>query len=98
MTAFHSNCKLETTKRKMFVLVVKMNLCFIAFTIIIPTILSARTFHINNQCNQKLWLGIQGQPLIYSGGFAVNAGSAIDISVPNGWVKKYALRHFSNLD
>jgi hypothetical protein len=94
MTAFHTNCKAETTKRKMFVLVVKMNIYLIIFTFIIPTIVSARTFRINNQCNQKLWFGIQGQPLIYSGGFDVDAGSTKEISVPDGWVKEYALRHF----
>ena len=64
-----------------------MKICFIIVTLIIPTLLAARTFRINNQCNQKLWFGIQGQPLIYSGGFDVDARSIKDISVPDGWVK-----------
>jgi hypothetical protein len=63
-----------------------MNICFIIFTCALPTILLARTFRINNQCEQNLWFGIQGQPLIYSGGFDVNSRSTRDISVPDGWV------------
>ncbi|CAF3409652.1 unnamed protein product [Rotaria sp. Silwood1] len=63
-----------------------MNIWFIIFICTIPTILSARIFRINNQCDQKLWFGTQGKPLIYSGGFEVNARSTKDISVPDGWV------------
>lgn len=69
------------------ILDIKMKICFIILSFIIPTLLAARTFRINNRCNQKLWFGIQGQPLIYSGGFDVDAGSTKDISVPDGWVK-----------
>jgi hypothetical protein len=47
---------------------------------------AARTFRIKNQCSQKIWMGVQGQPLIVNGGFEVNAGSSIDVSVPDGWV------------
>ena len=67
-----------------------MKICLIILAHVIRTILSARTFRINNQCNQKLWIGIQGQPLIYSDGFDVEARSTRDISVPDGWVRKYA--------
>ncbi len=66
-----------------------MNIHLIILIYVIPTILSARTFRINNQCDQKLWFGIQGNPLIYSGGFDVEARSTKDISVPDGWVRKY---------
>ena len=82
----------------MFVLIVKMNIYYIILTFIIPTILAARTFRINNQCSQKLWFGIQGRPLIYSGGFDVDAHSTRDLSVPDGWVKEHALQHFFNLN
>ncbi|CAF4268641.1 unnamed protein product [Rotaria sp. Silwood2] len=63
-----------------------MNIYFIIFTCVIPTLCVARTFRINNQCNQNIWLGIQGQPLIYSGGVEVDARSTKDISVPDAWV------------
>ena len=52
----------------------------------VSTTSSARTFRITNRCDQMLWLGIQGKPLIYNGGFNVNAQSSKDISVPDGWV------------
>jgi hypothetical protein len=48
--------------------------------------LSARTFRITNNCDQKLWFGIQGQPLVYNGGFEVNARSAMNLNIPDGWV------------
>ncbi|CAF3140626.1 unnamed protein product [Rotaria sp. Silwood2] len=63
-----------------------MNIYFIIFTCVIPTLCVARTFRINNQCNQNIWLGIQGQPLIYSGGVEVGARSTKDINVPDKWV------------
>lgn len=63
---------------------------FIIFTSVLATLSSARTVRINNQCDQKLWFGIQGKPLIYSGGFDVAARSTKDISVPDGWVREYA--------
>lgn len=66
----------------------KMNIWFIVFAWVIPAVLSERTFRINNQCNQKLWFGIQGQPLIYSGGFDVEAHATKDIRVPDGWVRE----------
>jgi hypothetical protein len=66
-----------------------MNTYLIIFICALPTILSARNFRINNQCDQKIWLGIQGQPLIHSGGFDVDAHSIKDISVPDGWVREY---------
>jgi hypothetical protein len=75
-----------------------MNIYLIIFTCAIPTILSARTFRINNQCDQKIWLGIQGQPLIYSGGFDVDAHSRKDISVPDGWVREYTSPQYSDFD
>jgi hypothetical protein len=63
---------------------------FSAFTIIflcvVSTTLSARTFRITNNCNQKIWLGVQGKPLIYNGGFKVNARSTKMITVPDRWV------------
>lgn len=65
-----------------------MTICFIFFTFIIATTLSDRTFRINNQCSEEIWLGIQGQPLIYSGGVDVDAGSTREISVPDGWVRE----------
>ena len=71
-----------------FLLVVKMKICLFIFTLIISTVLSARTFRINNQSNQKLWFDIQGQPLVSSGGFDVEARSTKDISIPDGWVKE----------
>jgi hypothetical protein len=71
-----------------------MNICFIIIMYVVPTIMCARTFRINNQCNQKLWFGIQGQPLIYSGGFEVDAHSTKDISVPDGWVRRHAESQF----
>lgn len=65
-----------------------MKICVVFVVLgILPTIVSSRIFRINNRCNQKLWMGIQGQPLVYSGGFDVNAGSTRDITVPDGWVK-----------
>lgn len=68
-----------------------MNIYLIIFTCIISSLLSERTFRINNQCGQKLWFGIQGQPLIYSGGFDVDARSTKDINVPDGWIREYIL-------
>ena len=68
----------------------------IAFISIIPTLFSARTIRINNQCDQKLWFGIQGRPLIYSGGFDVEPHSTKDISVPDQWVREYILVLFSH--
>ncbi len=47
---------------------------------------AARTFRINNQCSQKVWMGVQGEPLILNGGFELDARSSIDISVPDRWV------------
>lgn len=62
----------------------------ISFTIIIICTISAttseRTFRVTNNCNQKLWFGIQGQPLLYGGGFEVNTRSSIDLKIPDGWV------------
>ena len=58
----------------------------IIFLCVVSTTLSARTFRIKNNCDQKLWFGVQGQPLIYNGGFEVNARSSINIKVPDGWV------------
>ncbi|CAF1103904.1 unnamed protein product [Rotaria sordida] len=63
-----------------------MHIYFIIFICASPTLWAARTFRLNNQCGQKIWLGIQGQPLIYSGGVEVEARSTKDISVPDGWV------------
>lgn len=63
-----------------------MNICFIFLAFILPPTLSDRTFRLNNQCNEKIWLGIQGQPLIYSGGVDIDAGSTKEITVPDGWV------------
>jgi hypothetical protein len=68
-----------------------MNIGFIVFAWFIPTIVLGRVFRINNQCDQNLWFGIQGRPLIYSGGFDVEAHSTKDINVPDGWVRKYVL-------
>jgi len=62
-----------------------MNIGYIVFACFIPTIVLGRVFRINNQCDQKLWFGIQGQPLIHSGGFDVEAHSTKDINVPDGW-------------
>ena len=59
--------------------------CFL-IALAISAALSARTFRISNRCNQKLWFGVQGNPLIYSGGFEVEAGASRDLSVPDGWV------------
>ena len=60
------------------------------FTIIcvclVSLTLSDRTFKITNNCNQKIWIGLQGNPLIYNGGFEVDARSAKDIKVPDKWV------------
>jgi hypothetical protein len=58
----------------------------VIFVCVVSTTVSARTFRITNKCDQKLWFGIQGQPLIYGGGFEVNSGSAVDLNVPDGWV------------
>lgn len=80
-------------KMKICILGVKMKVYLVIFTMIIPTLLAARTFRINNQCNQKLWFGIQGQPLIYAGGFDVEARSVKDISVPDGWVREDVLQY-----
>lgn len=59
----------------------------IIFLCVLPAIVSARVFRINNQCNQKIWFGLDGKPLIYSGGFEVEAGSIKEINVPNKWVR-----------
>jgi len=66
-----------------------MNIYLIIFACAIPIILSARTFRINNQCDQKIWLGIQGNPLIYSGVLDIEARSTKDISIPDKWVREY---------
>jgi len=58
---------IATWKRTLF-LVVKMNIYLIIFICALPTILSTRTFRINNQCDQNIWFGIYGKPLIYQGG------------------------------
>ncbi len=58
----------------------------IIFVCVVSTTLSDRTFRITNNCDQKLWFGIQGNPLIYGGGFEVDSGSSINLNVPNGWV------------
>ena len=60
-----------------------INCIFIVLTV---STTSARIFKITNRCNQKLWFGIQGNPLIYNGGFDVDAGSSKDLTVPDGWV------------
>ena len=63
---------------------------FLSIIVVVVCVVSitsaARTFRITNRCNQKLWIGIQGNPLIYNGGFDVNARSSKDIRVPDGWV------------
>lgn len=64
---------------------------FVILICIIPIVLSARTFRINNQCSQKIWLGIDGNPLIYSGGLEIGARSTRDISVPDNWVRKHIM-------
>jgi hypothetical protein len=38
-------------------------------------------------------MGIQGNPLIYSGGFEINGQSTKEINVPDGWVREHT---FSN--
>jgi hypothetical protein len=53
---------------------------------VISTTSSARTFRITNNCNQKIYMGVQGKPLVKNGGFVVNARGSVDISVPDGWV------------
>ncbi|CAF3747141.1 unnamed protein product [Rotaria sp. Silwood1] len=58
----------------------------IIFACVVSITLSARTFRITNNCDQKLWFGVQGQPLIYGGGFEVNSRSSINLAVPDGWV------------
>jgi hypothetical protein len=66
----------------------------IIFVCIVSTTVSDRTFRITNNCDQNIWLGIQGQPLIYNGGLEVDAHSAKDINVPDGWVGDTF--HFTN--
>ena len=61
-------------------------LSLIVFLCAAPTIVSARTFRITNNCDQKLWFGVQGQPLVYGGGFEVNARASINLNIPDGWV------------
>ena len=75
-------------ERYIFSLSIAMGLFSIIIVLIcaISSTSSARIFRITNQCNQKLWFGIQGNPLIYSGGFDVDARSSKDLSVPDGWV------------
>lgn len=57
-------------------------LCFVS------VVFTKRTFKITNNCNQKIWLGIQGQPLINNGGLEINARSSRNIDVPDKWVGK----------
>jgi hypothetical protein len=58
----------------------------IIFVCVVSTTLSDRTFRITNNCDQKLWIGIQGNPLIYGGGVEVDSRSSINLNVPNKWV------------
>jgi hypothetical protein len=34
-------------------------------------------------------MGVQGKPLIYSGGFEINAHTTKEINVPDGWVREH---------
>ncbi len=63
-----------------------LSLFAMIFICVVSTTLSERTFRITNNCDQKLWPGIDGQPLIYGGGFEVDAGSTKNINVPDTWV------------
>jgi hypothetical protein len=74
-----------------------MHLLSLAIFIVcaISATLSDRTFRLTNQCDQTIWFGIQGQPLIYSGSVEVGAGSFQDINVPEGWVRKSSFACFS---
>jgi hypothetical protein len=74
-----SECSLTTCNMSSSTFVIIL-ICIVSAT------LSARTFRITNKCDQKIWLGMQGQPLIYNGGFEINARSMKTISVPDGWV------------
>jgi hypothetical protein len=56
------------------------------FVCALCTTVLGRTFNITNNCNQKIWLGIQGNPLIQNGGFEVNAHASKKIDVPDKWV------------
>ena len=58
----------------------------ILFLCVAATTVSARIFRISNNCDQKLWFGIQGQPLVYGGGFEVESRSSKDLTIPDGWV------------
>jgi len=43
----------------------------------------SRTFTIQNQCNEPLWIGTQGNPLPQNGGWKVEAGGSSQITVPS---------------
>jgi hypothetical protein len=60
---------------------------------VISTTLSARQFRITNNCNQKIWMGVQGKPLVKNGGFVVNARASVNIDVPDGWVCTFYLSY-----
>jgi hypothetical protein len=66
-------------------------LSLIAIFLCVASTVSARTFRITNNCDQKLWFGVQGQPLIYGGGFEVNSRSSMNLNVPDGWVSLFCL-------
>jgi hypothetical protein len=61
-----------------------------SFTIIIVcvtlTTLWARTFCITNNCDQKIWFGVQGELWINNGRFEINTRSSTNIDVPDEWV------------
>jgi hypothetical protein len=58
----------------------------VIFLCVVSTTVSARIFRLTNNCDQKLWFGIQGQPLVYGGGVEVNSRATMDLNIPDGWV------------
>jgi hypothetical protein len=42
-------------------------------------------------------MGVQGKPLIYSGGFHINAQTTKEINVPDGWVREHPFLYLIKL-
>ncbi len=62
-----------------------LNFVLVVFALIEYS-LSDRRIIINNQCQQTIWMGVQGNPQVEGGGFKVTPNSKKEIQVPDKWV------------
>ena len=46
---------------------------------------NAHELRIQNKCQQRLHIGIQGRPLLENGGFVLSSGQTKSITAPTGW-------------